>query len=258
MRAAPRKGRTVQAETIEARIENYLIDRRLQEVLSVLERKNRDRLRERREVLAPSERKNRDHFREKARKRAPLLLGPYLHYITRAVESRREAIAKMPALGRTPAELREHYREIAHQAAALAAALRKAPQPNVVPMPREAGEAFGVFWPTSEFFFEGATQVSELLDKAATTVRSIAGSVSAKVPRRTGGKTKHDRQQASQIRRFVAIRFSDFFRRELGRPLHEHVATIATVLSGIATDADYVKKAEKRGPAARGQNSPKK
>jgi hypothetical protein len=230
------KSQDVEAERIEKRIENYLMDARLRELLTILKDANRDRLRK------PG--------------RKPWLLAPDLHYIVQVVESRREAIAKMPALGGTPAEQREHYLEVAHQAAALAAALRKAPQPSVVPMPPEAGEALALLWPPGEFLFKGATPLSELLDRAATTVRSIAGSVSAKAPRRLRGKNRHDRQQASEIRRFVAGLFPGHFRQELGSPLHEHVATLATVLSGIDTDADYVKKEEKRGDGRRGQNSP--
>jgi hypothetical protein len=232
-----RKSQNVEVERIETRIENYLLDPRLRELINILEDANRDHL-------------GRPGGR-------PFLLGPYLHYIVQAVESRRHAIAKMPALGRTPAELREHYREAAEQAAALAAALRKAPQPNVVPMPSGAGEAFGLFWPPSEFIFEDATPVSELLDRVATTLRSITRSIPARVPRRLRGKNQHNRQQASEIRRFVAGVFAGRFRRVLGRPFHDHVATLATVLSDINTDADYVKKEEKRGRGKRGQNPPK-
>jgi hypothetical protein len=233
------QSRTVQSERVEARIEEHLNDLRLREVLDLLERKNRDRLRER------------------GRRRAPFLLGPYLRHIVRAVESRREFIAKMPALRGTPAELREHYREVAGKASVLAAVLRKAPQPNVVLAARdEEWEAFSLlWWPLLETTNKGPTPLAEVLDDAATTLRVMAKMVSSEMPRRQYGK-KQAEQHASEVRRFAAWRFADLFRSELDRPLHEHVATLATVLSGINTDADYVKKEEKRRRARRGQNSP--
>src|SRR5262249_14876565 len=49
------------------------------------------------------------------------------------------------------------------------------------------------------------------------------------------------------------------FRQQLGHAFHFHVATIAEILSGIPTDADYVKKVERRAMRRRptGDKMPK-
>jgi hypothetical protein len=173
-----------------------------------------------------------------------------------AVEGRRENIAKMPALGRTPAELREHYREVAGKASVLAAALRKAPHPYVVLAARdEEWEAFSLFGrPLLETTNKGPTPLAKVLDDAAKTLRAMAKTVSSEMPRRQHREDRGEGQHTSEIRRFAAWYFADLFRRELGGPLHAHVATIAEVVSGVPTDADYVKKEEKRRRARRGQN----
>jgi hypothetical protein len=46
----------------------------------------------------------------------------------------------------------------------------------------------------------------------------------------------------------LRVRAAEFlvgvFRKRLGHPYHAHVATIATIVSGIETDADFVKKVD--------------
>jgi hypothetical protein len=59
------------------------------------------------------------------------LLAPHLFYVIRAAEDRQSTIAKTPALGRRPAELRAHFKKASAKTAALARLVWKGPEPHI-------------------------------------------------------------------------------------------------------------------------------
>jgi hypothetical protein len=174
---------------------------------------------------------------------APFLLGPYLFQVVSSIEERRDAQAKMPAIGRSAAEVREHLLMASAKSRDLAACLRKGPQPVVVLAPHsDCWDAIALFdFPAIQGPSEFAAPVplDQLLDKVAASLESMA----RKIPR----AKQHRRPSKNEaLRSRTATVLVNVFRERLGHPYHNHVATIAGLLSGIPTDADYVKKVERR------------
>jgi hypothetical protein len=177
-------------------------------------------------------------------KPAPFLLAPHLFQIVRSVEDRSVILTNMPVLDRPPAEVREHFRDAALKADQLAQLLRKGPHSHVALAARS--EATGaLIMPLIESSDERARIISlaELLDRAAVSLRSV--SISRAGPRRRPAEKKRQAEQ-EELRHWAAIRLVSLFREKLGHPYHAHVAVVVSLLSGLETDADYVKKAEKR------------
>ena len=96
---------------IARRVETLLQRSKLSKFLDVLARHNKDR-------------------------REPFLLAPQLFHVIRSVEERRAARARMPALDKPAAEVRDHLKEVSAKSKDLAARLRMGPQPRVVLAPR--------------------------------------------------------------------------------------------------------------------------
>ena len=197
-----------------------------------------------------------DNKKGRERNKSPFLLGPYLFQAIYSVEQKKTAIKGMPVLMRRPAELRAHFHEASAKARALARLLRKGPQPSVALAAHdEAREAVTPFQPfptvQSPHRSETVKPLAELLDTAAASLDSMPEKIlSAQQRAKSGARFELQRLAASTLVRR--------FRKELNRPYHLHVAAIVTALSGIHTDADYVKKIEKRNlpaTALRGQSS---
>ena len=187
-------------------------------------------------------------------RRTPFLLGPYLFQVISSIEGLRAAHAKMPALDQPAAEVRDHLLEASIKSKDLAARLRKGPQPSVVlARHSEAWDALGLIESLSTIQSsserENVLPLDQLLEKAADLLETAANKIPrAKQHRRP---SKSARAGNSELRSRAARVLVDAFRSRLGHAYHRHIATIAELLSGITTDADFVKKAEKRGRAAR-------
>jgi hypothetical protein len=81
--------------------------------------------------------------------------------------------------------------------------------------------------------------LDQLLNDAAAALDTAARNIS-----RTW---QHQKPSGEELRRLAAGVLATTLRRNLNQPYHSHVATIVTILTGITTDEDYVKKIDKRG-----------
>jgi hypothetical protein len=237
---APRKNWNPPLEWIDIaeRIEKVLAHRDLANFLRVLEKHNSNRV-------------------------TPFLLGPYLFHVIHSVEARKDYFQMMPALGRRPAELRAHLQAASAKAKTLARLVRKGPQPLIALAARDevSEEGVNVFQPCgmiqSPHELETIVPLNWLLENAAATLDSVA----KEIPRATRHQkpaSKAVDSERRELRRRGATVLATTFRREFNHFYHSHVATIVTVLTGIETDADHVKKVEKRerrAAAMRGQKS---
>ena len=187
--------------------------------------------------------------RHNSTRKTRFLLGPHLFQVIGSVEDRRAFRAKMPVMNRPPAEVRAHFQEGSAKSKALARLLRKGPQPGVALAARNQDwEAFKAFAPLIQSSKDCAENVplAQLLDRAAASLDSMAHQISrAKSHRQPVKNASAPTQQEMRSR---ASFLAEVFRRALNHPYHSHVAVIATLLSGINTNADYVKKCERREP----------
>jgi hypothetical protein len=211
-----------------------LRDARLAPLLHIIEQHNR-RPREVPERRLP----RKDHF----------LLGPYVRLVLTSVQQRNEVRRELPVLDQPPAQVRVHLQKVAADCEALAKLVRQGPQPHVaLAAETSLNEWLAVFNPLTQLF--EASDGSErqtvaftgLLERAASWFDALAGHVPrARQNRRTGNGA-------------LRVRAAEFlpgvFRGRLGHPYHAHVATVATIVSGIDTDADFVKKAEAQQTSA--------
>jgi hypothetical protein len=155
----------------------------------------------------------------------------------------------MPALARSAGELRAYYHRASKIAKDLARLLRKVPQPSVALSARdEYREALSLFQRfnviQSRDQCDAIVPLDQLLDEAAASL----GSITHRIP-----KARHHRKKANQELRFVAAScLVSTFREKLGLPYHSHIAIIVTLLTGITTDPDYVKKIDSRNRRAPG------
>jgi hypothetical protein len=213
-------------------------------------------------VLRVLERHNNEQDNEKGRKRRPFLLAPYLFQAINSIEQRKTTLKRMPVLGRRPGETRTHFHEASAKARALARRVRKGPQPLIALAAHDdAREAVTLFQPfpiiQSPDRSETTVTLDWVLDRTADSLDSVAKKIASAGQHRKRAANANSHTQ-SELRRLAADLLVTAFRRELGYPYHSHVATIVTTLTGIDTDADYVKKIEKRklrATAVRGQNS---
>jgi hypothetical protein len=153
-----------------------------------------------------------EHNKQRA---SPFLLGPYLFHVFNSVEQRKSVHEQSPLLAQSPRKVHAHFRKVAAKTRDLARLIRKGPQPLIAPaMP---------------------------LDRLLNDVFAVTFTLLAE-------KTPPQRQQKqqSELRRRAITVLCDAFRREFEQPHNEHVADIVTALTGIPTDADYVKKVVKR------------
>jgi hypothetical protein len=191
---------------------------------------------------------------------APFLLGRCLFYVIVSVEEREGTLERMPVLARRPAEARIHFEEASAKAKALASLVRKGPQPLIALAAHDdVREAATLFQPCpivqSPNQSEATVRLDWLLDKAAASLDSVAKKIPrARQHRKSTATTRN--AKLSELQRLTASVLVTAFRKKLNHPYHSHVATVVTALTGIVTDADYVKKVEKRHARAfGGQNS---
>jgi hypothetical protein len=215
---------------IAKRVETFLSHHELKTVLRVLETHNCDRPK-------------------------PFLLGPQLFGVILSIEARKTTVQMKPVLDRRPAEVRDHFQEASAKAKALAKLVRKGPQPFIALAAHDdLREVFTHFhlckMIQSPNELEDVVPLDRLLNEAAAAFYAAA--------RKVGGTRSHQNPTLA-LRRLATSRLATAFRRQLNKPYHSHVATIVTVLTGLATDADYVKKLDKRdrrsAASSKGRNS---
>jgi hypothetical protein len=233
------RGPSPQLTRIAQQVEKLLRGKELKKFLVVLGRHNKDR-------------------------RAPFLLAPHLFHVIRSVEERRAARARMPALDKPAAEVRDHLKEVSAKSKDLATRLRMGLQPRVVLAPRrrywnalELMDGFSAIQSSSKR--RNVMPLDQVLEDAAALLDKAAKKITrAKQHRRPSKSTRV--AESEELRLRAASVLVHAFRDRLGHAYHGHVATIAELLSGITTDADFVKKVEKRGRAARapGDKLPRK
>ena len=186
----------------------------------------------------------------------PLLLAPHLFSIINSGEARRAIRQAMPVLGRAPAELRTHFQNASAKAKSLARLVRRGPQPLVALAVRDKeGDAlFALFQPfpiiQSPNKREDTIPLDRLLSDAAAAFDEVSRKISPTWQHRKSTSKAKDAERL-ELTRLAASRLVTVFRTRLKHPYHSHVATIVTALTGITTDADYVKKIDKRGILAR-------
>ena len=173
------------------------------------------------------------------------LLGPHLFQVLVSVQSRNEVHQRLPVLDQPAAEVRNHLQKVATDCKALAALILKGPQPGIA-LAGSIGrnEFLRVFAAWAEVFeaTDGLkyqeVMFADLLKRGADWFDGLA----KHVPR--APQNRHTGNDALRAR--AAEFLPGVFRKRLGHPYHAHVATIATVISGLATDEDFVKKVDRR------------
>ena len=180
----------------------------------------------------------------------PFLLGLHIFQVVHSVDERERSIKGMPILERRPAEIRAHFQTTSKKSRILAKQLRIGPQPKIAlsgsqrAFDFEEIFAFGIIEaPKEETAY---IPLSDLLDRAATLLDLIAKR--RVMPADQHRRPAKDRDEAKRrdLRRRAMRFLTNAFREALGHPYHEHVAAIATVLSGIETSSDDVKKVDRR------------
>jgi hypothetical protein len=237
--------------SVAERVEKVLRHPELAKFLTVLERHNTS---QRTQFLGQP---RGDPHNPNIRQSALFLIGPYLCQILQSVEARRAAHEKFSALDRPAADFRAHFQKAATKIRALAALLRKGPQPHVALAARsDLWDALTLFVPLPTILGASESATIELLDQILESAAVSFDAMAPKIPRAQQNK---QRTKEEELRWLASSSLVGLFHRRLKHPYHAHVATIAGHLSGVATDADYVKKIEKRSKAraARGQNSQK-
>jgi hypothetical protein len=214
---------------IAKQVEKVLADPELVDVLRELERHNR--------LEMEKHTRNRD---------TPFLLGPHLFHVIHAVLGRKATLSKMPVLERRSQEIRSHFQDLAAKAKALARLVRKGPQPLVAlaPRDRETG-ATTLFQPRmigSPDRQKAIVPLDQFLDDAAASLEGV----------KISSTRWHRKPAKEQLRHYAASFLATRFREQFNHPYHSHIATIVTVLTGIDTDEDYVKKIDKRRPGVAG------
>jgi hypothetical protein len=139
--------------------------------------------------------------------------------------------------------VRAHLKEVSAKCRALAKLILTGPQPRVVLAGEtNANAALGAFAPWIELLeaSDGSERqvvpLTELMERAAAWFEARADHVT---------RAKHNRHTGAGALRVRTAEFlPGVFRKRLGHPYHAHVATIATIVSGIETNADFVKKVE--------------
>jgi hypothetical protein len=215
-------------QEISERVQAILSDARLVPFLRIIEQHN-SRPRE-----VPGRRlPKRDHF----------LLGPHLRQVLLSVQARNEVRQRLPELDQPAAEVRKHLQQVAADSKALAELIRKGPQPGIALADsigrNEFLRVFGVWaevFEASDGLKYQEVSLADLLERGTGWFTTLAG----RVPR-----APQNRHMGNGALRARAAEFlPGLFRKRLGQPYHAYVATIATIVSGIETDADFVKKVE--------------
>jgi hypothetical protein len=176
----------------------------------------------------------------------PFLLGAQLFQVFQSLALRSATISRMPVLNQTDAEVRDHLEKASAKCADLAKLLRKGPRPQfAVAMPMPGDDLFMLtpFAPIQPAVKSEGLDV--LLDRAAVALDLMARQISRAKQHRNRSKEPKAAMRL-ELRLHAASVLAQTFRKKLGEPCHSHVAAIVGLMSNTPTDADYVKKAEKR------------
>ena len=175
----------------------------------------------------------------------PFLLGPQLFGVFRSLEERSATISRMPVLNRTDAEIRAHLKNASATSKTLAAQLRKGPRPQVaVATPSDDFSTLTPFAPILAAEAVTIEALDVLLDRAAVALDLMARQIPRAKQHRNRSKEPNVVMRY-ELRSQAASTLVQTFRRRLRKPWHGHVATIVSLMSGLETDTDYVKKTEK-------------
>lgn len=184
--------------------------------------------------------------RQRRRNRSPFLLGPYLFHIIHSVQAREFTRAEMPVLNCPAAEVRSHFKEVSAKAKALAALLRRGPQPTVVlSAPDKVGRAAALFQMFPALQSTSRSKAHVLLQHILDDASKLFDSAARKIGRAKQHRRLTYNANAELRARTVSVLVRTF-REKLGRPYFADVASIAHILSDIETDPEYVKKTEQR------------
>jgi hypothetical protein len=185
------------------------------------------------------------------RKKEPFLLAFQLFHIVDSVEMRSDTRKSIGLSERTAAELQSHLLNASTKSKMLAALLRKDIQPRIVLAAQpDDYELYQTFLPLRIIHSDGNSAslvpLDELLDKVARSLDSIANRIT-RAPQNRRPSKRPKKAQKEELRSRIAGRLVKILCERLGRPCHGHVAAIAHLMTGVPTDADYVKKVAKRG-----------
>ena len=236
---ALRKDKRSQLTSIDRKIEEVLQKPQLRKFLALLDRHNKD-----------VEKHNKDLGRyDRDQRRATFLLAPYLFHAVSSVDARLAAVLKMPAIDQPTAEVRKHFQDASTKSKVLAQLLRKAPQPHFALSARnDLSDAIALFSTlptlTAESEADTIEPLDRVLERAAELLEHMAQKISRARQHRWQGRKASEARQL-QLRSQVA-NLAGVFRKQLGHPYHSHVAMIATLMSRISTNSDYVKKVDNR------------
>ena len=190
----------------------------------------------------------KDHF----------LLGPHLFQVLDVGPKTQRAAPEVPILDQPAAEVREHLQKVAAGCEALAELIRKGPQPGIAlggsigrnELLRDFAVWAEVFEASEGLKYQEVIS-ADLLERAAGWFGALS------MPR--PGQNRNRAYRPGALRMRAAEFLPGVFRKRLGHSYRAHVATIATVVSELETDEDFVKKVDRRRSASNnsgGQNQP--
>jgi hypothetical protein len=88
--------------------------------------------------------------------------------------------------------------------------------------------------------------IAILLERGAAWFEALTQQVVPRSKQNRRPAARASEAYADELRSRAAEFLVGVFRETLGHPYHAHVATIASIISGKQTDADFVKKVEAR------------
>ena len=134
----------------------------------------------------------------------------------------------------------------------LANLIRKGPQPRVA-LAAESGlnEALRVLMPLTAVIEASGPErevvpIATLLERGAAWFEALTQQVVPRSKQNRRPAARASEAYAAELRSRAAEFLVGVFGETLGHPYQGYVAIIATILSGIETDADFVKKVERR------------
>ena len=198
--------------------------------------------------LAPFLVKLAEHHENK-KPRQRFLVAPFIFHAVHSIEAQADTRRVFPVLDQPASEVRAHFKTAARRSRKLAASLRKAPQPHVVLGTRSS--KFVPFFLASPPIIRSSKKsqttvtLDRLLDEAAAALDQLMKrTVRSTANRNLGRKAVESKQKALRAR-LVNI-LVEKFRSELCHPYHSDVAKIATIVSCVETNSDFVKKTDRR------------
>jgi hypothetical protein len=185
----------------------------------------------------------------------PFLLGSYVLQVLLRERARAENVKMMPTLDQPAADVKRDLIEVAEKSRELAKLFRRTLQPHFLQAGAsekyDAAALMGLLVVPSSSEEEALVSLSRLLDDAAPAIDAVSQRAPRATQNRRPAKMASE-ARAQELRLGASKYLVETFRQHLGQPYHAHVATIATIVSKIKTDADFVKKAERPRTGADG------